>query len=177
MSNEKDSIFNPSGKEYLKRPTWWMAILQVIVYIILYELLALAIGFIAELIVTLLSYIPVIGKLVFGSHVVETVKYSITPIAIGIAVISLMGLIFKKYLYNAVALVIIIMYMSYTIISHLIYVAGEYGVISWDFGNQVWFDIILCAIIFSALYVRSTLSIRISELPDDALEDKADEQR
>lgn len=176
MSKEKDSIFNPSGKEYLKRPTWWIAILQVIVYIILYELLALAIGFIAELIVTLLSYIPVIGKLVFGSHVVETVKYSFTPIAIGIAVISLMGLIFKKYLYNAVALVIIIMYMSYTIISHLIYVAGEHGVISWDFGNQVWFDIILCAIVFSALYVRSTLSIRISELPDDALEDKTDEQ-
>lgn len=171
MRSKENSLFNPSDKASLLRPTWWMVILQVIVFIALYEVIALAVGFVAELLVNLLSYIPLIGTLIFGSYFGETLMYSITPIVIGIAVISIMGLIFKKYLYSAIALVLIIMYLSYTVISHLIYIGGEHGVISWNFANQVWFDIILCAIIFSALYVRSTLSIHWDKLPDNEIED------
>lgn len=150
-----ENFFKNDSSEVWNKPTWWQAILQVVVFVVVYEICALVIGNLIELLLLAVVEIPILAWLLTG--VGESLLFTLTPIAIAFVVISVYLLLFKKYYISIVGAVIIGMLLSFTVVSQLIEVVSINGLISWRVANQIWFDIIICGLIFMFLFSRIDL--------------------
>ena len=161
----------PEDKVNLKNPKWYIQILQVIAYVVIYEILAYLIGFLMSVVLFLLDKLP---KLItaFWPHWDEFFSYTFTPLLLGFAVSELCSIIFKKYYFGKISTILCFMVTSYTVVSQLISVIAENGLINWAVGQQIWFDIILCGLLFSFLYNRSAFSVNFEKVKDVEIDDK-----
>ena len=150
-----ENFFKNDGTEKWTHPTWWQAVLQTVVFVVVYEICAFVIGTLVELLLVAIADVPILSWLLSG--VGETLLFTFTPIAIAFAVISIYLLLFKKYYINLISAIVIGMFLSFAVVSQLIEVIATNGLITWRTGNQIWFDIILCGLIFMFLFSRIDL--------------------
>lgn len=139
----------------LQRPSILISVAQVIVFLILYILISYVAVYLLSALAFLVQHIPLIGAF----SISETIIYTITPICIGIGLFSIMTLIFRKYMFGTIAIIICFMFLSYAVISQIISVASAYGIVSWDFFNELWLCVILSAVIVYLFYRRSEFYI------------------
>lgn len=134
--------------------------LQVISFMIIYDVVLYFCTFFLTFIYELLLNVPIINNWLSIIYVYESTFYTFLPIMCGSLIITIISFIFKKtgiYLGSAI---IIFMLLSFSIISQLISTISTYGIISWDTANIVWYDIILCVIL--TLGIISSLNYDIS---------------
>lgn len=139
--------------------------LQVFVFMALYEVILYFITFVISFAVFYIADIPVIGFIFTIRYITDTILYSLAPLASGALIITVFSLIFKNiYLGSALTIYAIV---SYAIISQLISIISEYGLISWDTANTIWYDIILCAFIGYGVWSLTSYNITKKTNLDD----------
>jgi len=145
----------------LQKPSIVISFAQVIVFIVSYICVSYVAAYVLSLLAFLVQHIPIIGAF----SISETILYTITPLCIGIGLFSIMALIFRKYMFGTIAMIVCFMFLSYGIISQIILTASNYGILSWDFFNELWLCVILSVVIIYLFYRRS--EFYIVKLKDD----------
>lgn len=128
----------------LKRPSILIAIFQLISFVVLYEIIAIVIGFCASLIGQLADLMPVFNPFNTFAKPSEGILNSITPIIIVLSLFYVTSFIFKKYLYSIISVMLHFMLMAYLAIDVIAEQVYTHGFISWETINQVWFTLLLC---------------------------------
>lgn len=161
----------------LKKPSFIISVLQAVLFIVLYDVLAIVCTLIISYLLPLLYNIPIIGPVIVGRSI-ETITQTLLPITIGYSLYEIMKFIFRKYYFNALSVIVDFMFISYIVGERLMYMFGTYGLLSYEFGVQVWFSVLLCGTIFIPFYARSgfhiihTKKIPDSKDPVEVIEDK-----
>ena len=145
------------NNDELKRPGIPIAILQLISFVALYEVIAIGIGWFASLIGQLADLVPIFNLLHILAKPSEGILYSITPIVIVYCLFYTTSFVFKKYLFSIVSVMLHFMLIAYLSIDIIVEQIQLYGFISWETVNRVWFALLLCAA-YLYLFVASIIS-------------------
>lgn len=159
MTDKKEDI-------ELITPSWWMAVLQVIVFVALYEVISYLVGILVGFGFSIIASVPILSGLL--SSLGQGITYTILPLIIVFCVCGSFIFIFKKYYFHLISAIICGMLLSYVVISNLLDVIASNGLISWETANQVWFDVILCAGFFLTLISRIDIKNRDVKGSEDA---------
>ena len=143
---------------------------QIITFWIIYEILS----FLGACIVALILAIP---SWIFGSNgdgtlnrAGETLVYTLAPGMIGHLLAVILSFLYSKTKLYTIPCIINFAILAWLLINHLISIASQYGIFSWDTINQIWYDVILCIFIIKGL--QKVLPIKIKtenniETPDN----------
>lgn len=123
---------------------------QCFIYVLSYEILAFAIGFVQSFILAIAEEYP------FLSHglllnVVETICYTIAPLMVGYFTVSILNRIYRKTGIYAASFIFIIAMLLYVHLSAIFTTISEAGIFSWRTANRIWSSAILCCAIFFGL--------------------------
>ena len=143
-----------------------IGILQLITYCIVYEVIIWIVYFVGSLLYSIIAALPVL-KIFFTNSVMEGVIYSLCPIISGIAIVYIMGLLFRKTLLFLAPTIIMIAILFFTNISTIVSSAYTYGIISWGFANAAWSSIILSIIVAFGLFSLTGYRIRRNDADTD----------
>ena len=147
----------------LKRPNILIAVLQLIAFIVLYEVFATITGWLASLIGYLLDLIPFFNPFNYFAKPSEGIFFTFTPIVIISCLFYVTSFIFKKYLFSIISVILHFMLMAYLAISVVMEQIQTHGLISWEAANQRWFTLILCGVYLFLFGTRSDLLMFIGK--------------
>ena len=150
----------------LKNPTIIIAVLQLLSLIVLYVAIACLVAFVASLIGYVMDLIPVFNPFHTFAKPSEGIFSTITPLAIISCLFAANSFIFKKYLFSIISIVIFFMLLAYLSIDLVIEQAQIYGIVSWEFANQIWFTLILCGTYLFFFVSRSDVLRYLSKSVD-----------
>lgn len=139
----------------LKRPNVLIAILQLIVFIVLYEVIAILVGWLASLLGYISDLIPVFNPFNSVAKPSEGIFFTITPLVIIFSLFYAASFIFKKYQFSIISVMLNFMLMAYLAIDVIADQTQLYGLISWEAINQVWFTLLLCGSYLCLFVARS----------------------
>lgn len=115
-------------------------ILEVVVFLVIYELALFIINWGGTLIFAKLSTIPVLN-LIFNGWVLEGIIYTVLPIASVFVIAYLMAIIFKKI--NIISYIVMMCFVAFAVVSTIINNLKYYGLFSWTTANIVWSNVII----------------------------------
>ena len=122
-------------------------LLHIIVFWLSYEIIGVVVRIIGGFL-----YEKIFSRSFFNGFLTGNIRdfiyYTLTPAIMGQFVVFVTGKLHKKIKMPIAAFIVNACIMSWVIISHLISIITRNGLFSWDTVNQVWFDAILCGIIF-----------------------------
>ena len=160
LINKDNKLFDYDSDE-LKKPRWWQAILQVVVFVLSYEICAFIMSQLLYGLAALADNYKIFAFLLNGFG--EMVVFTFIPAIVAMVVIVVFQLFFKKYYINNISAVICAMILSYIVISQLVSYISYNGLFSWTTVNYIWFDIILCGILFMFMYSKTDLKRKQNE--------------
>lgn len=131
-----------------------LGISQIIVFLALYEIVLTVFSYGLSYIYYFILQIPILKYWFAMTTVHDTITYTFLPIASGLGIVCLFNLIYRKYRVQLVPALCIFAVISYAVINTLINTIITYGLISWDTANSIWYDVILCGILFFGIYSK-----------------------
>ena len=127
-----------------------IGISQIVVFWVTYEVIATLLSF-ALGIVFGVAFNMRFFQSNFWLRISETITYTFTPVIIASAVVFIMRKLYFKTKLLLVPTIINLMILAWMLIDHLITIISQYGLLSWDFANQIWYDVIFCYALFTGL--------------------------
>ena len=127
-----------------------IGISQIVVFWITYEIVAAIASLLLGLIFGFLFNLNFFQTRFF-MNISETISYTFTPIIIASILSFIMRKLYRKTKLFIVPCIINFMILAWMLIDNLISVISQYGLISWSFANQIWYDVIFCFCLFVGL--------------------------
>ena len=124
---------------------------QIVIFWIIYEVLSLLGACIVALILAITSWIFDSNGDGTLNRAGETLVYTLTPGMIGYLLAVILSFLYSKTKLYTIPCIINFAILAWLLINHLIGIASQYGIFSWDTINQVWYDVILCICIIKGL--------------------------
>ena len=149
------------GKKFL------LGLLQVISFLVIYESILWITTYLYAIIINVVKLIPIIGLYITETRAKETLLYTIIPLISSIIIVNLMKFIWKKTGVYLLSAILIFMIVSFCVISALLNIINNHGIVSWDTVNAIWYYVILCAIIFIGIFKMVTIKSEIGKITDD----------
>lgn len=143
-----------------------VAISQIVVFWITYEVIATLVSFVLGIVFGI-AFNMRFFQSNFWLRISETITYTFTPIIIASVVVFIMRKLYFKTKLLLVPTIINLMILAWMLIDHLITIISQYGLLSWDFANQIWYDVIFCYALFTGLI--ELLPIYSKELKSDSI--------
>ena len=127
-----------------------IGISQIVVFWLTYEIVAAIASLLLGLIFGFLFNLNFFQTRFF-MNISETISYTFTPIIIASILSFIMRKLYRKTKLFIVPCIINFMILAWMLIDNLISVISQYGLISWSFANQIWYDVIFCYALFTGL--------------------------
>lgn len=164
MDNTTTNSVQEGIVDNFKKPSTAIAILQCIAFLILYWVFVPLATYIANVIISII--LSIFGTWA-NTNILDTIRYTFTPIVAGGLIVVCMMYLFKNYYYNLVSYIVCTMYVGYEIINYLILSASYSGVISWGFANAVWYSAILVGVLFFGTKDKVLLGKSVVQIPEE----------
>ena len=120
-----------------------IGISQIVVFWLTYEIVAAIASLLLGLIFGFLFNLNFFQTRFF-MNISETISYTFTPIIIASILSFIMRKLYRKTKLFILPCIINFMILAWMLIDNLISVISQYGLISWSFANQIWYDVIFC---------------------------------
>lgn len=128
---------------------FFRSLLQIVLLFILYEISYFVYYFIISFIMAIITKVQIL-HIIFGSRIVETIIYTILPIAVAVTTCGITNTIFKKGIMLSSIIVFFIL-LSYAHINNIVLATTTYGIVSWEVANSIWASVILFFVTYKML--------------------------
>lgn len=145
-------------------PNIFVSIIQCFSFIISYVIIYFLVGIICLTIADFISNISFLALFLKAFPVNDTIAYTLLPISSYFLIYSFNNFVFKKYYFNNISTIIFFVFLSWLTVDHIIKTASKYGIISWDFANWIWSDVLFIALVFASFGNRTQFLIEKSKV-------------
>ena len=141
----------------LKDPNVLLVIAQCFTFILLYIIIYFIITAICITLANFIESIWFLQGFLYVFPINDTIAYTTLPLFSAFLIYYANDRIYKKYYFHIVSTAIFFMLLSWLTVDHILNMIQNYGIVSWDFINWLWSDVMFIVIIFVTFYKRTKL--------------------